>query len=130
MNGYIVGANHPLLAEKNLTLRQLFASHTPFILRERGSGTRAVLEEALELHGLEPLKPILELGSTEAIKQAVAAGLGVSFVSEHTVKLEVAVGLVKILSLTDFELKRPLYLVYVQSKKLSRASKTFLELLT
>jgi DNA-binding transcriptional LysR family regulator len=125
----IVGANHPLLAEKELSLGQLFENQTALILRERGSGTRAVLEEALGLHGIGPIKPVLELGSTEAIKQAVAAGLGVSFVSEHTIKLEVAAGLVRVIPLTDFELKRPLYLVYVRSKRLSKATQVFLEFL-
>ena len=87
------------------------------------------MEEALALHGLGTIRPVMELGSTEAIKQAVTAGLGLSFVSEHTIRLEAAAGLLKVLQLRDFSVKRPLYLVYVEAKSLSRAAQAFLDML-
>jgi DNA-binding transcriptional LysR family regulator len=118
-----------LIAEKHLTLKALHKEKTPFILREQGSGTRTVLEAAIAAQGLQAISPFMELGSTEAIKKVVATGLGVSFVSEHTIQLELAANILKRVSLVDFVLKRPLYLVYLKQKRLSRAAQTFLELL-
>jgi DNA-binding transcriptional LysR family regulator len=126
----IVPPGHHLLAKPDLTLAGLLETAPNFILREKGSGTRAVLEKAIEERGeLANLKPMLELGSTEAIKQAVRAGLGISFVSEHTVKLEVAAELLRVAPLKDFTLKRPLFLVYLKAKRYSRAVEAFIRLL-
>ena len=117
----------PLLAQQPLTIEAL--AHEPFILREAGSGTRTVLEEALARRGLPPLSPSLELGSTEAIKNAVAAGLGISFVSEHTIQLERAAQLVVVVPLEDFTVTRSLSLVYPKRRRLSRAAHMFLEVI-
>lgn len=95
--------------------------------RSQGSGTRAVLEEAIAARGLRPIHPFMELGSTEAIKKVVAAGLGVSFVSEHAIGLELAAGLVRRVPLPDFQVTRPLYLVYPKQQQLSRAAQAFLD---
>lgn len=117
----------PLLAQQPLTIEAL--AHEPFILREAGSGTRTVLEKALARRGLPPLSPSLELGSTEAIKNAVAAGLGISFVSEHTIQLERAAQLVVVVPLEDFAVTRSLSLVYPKRRRLSRAAHLFLEVI-
>ena len=117
----------PLLAQPPLPIEAL--AHEPFILREAGSGTRTVLEEALARRGLPPLSPSLELGSTEAIKNAVAAGLGISFVSEHTIQLERAAQLVVVVPLEDFTVTRSLSLVYPKRRRLSRAAHMFLEVI-
>jgi DNA-binding transcriptional LysR family regulator len=124
----IDSTQQPLIQQTELDLTTLIDSAVPFILREIGSGTRAVLDDALQQHNLI-VKPVLELNSLEAIKRMVAAGLGVSFVSEHSVQLEIKVGLVRQVPVTNFKLIRSLYLVYLQSKKLSQATKAFLELL-
>lgn len=115
--------------EQELTIQQFLAARPPFILREQGSGTRSVLEKALAGKGVGSIHPIMELGSTEAIKRVVAAGLGVSFVSEHTVQLEVASGRLKLLHFNDFVVKRPLSIVYIKGKRLSKAAQTFLQLI-
>ncbi len=125
----IAHMDYALPISGDLSLKRLFESNVSFILREKGSGTRAVMEEALILHGLGPIRPVMELGSTEAIKQAVTAGLGLSFVSEHTIKLETAAGLLKVLPLPDFSVKRPLYLIYVEARSLSRSARAFLDML-
>ena len=92
--------------------------------------TRAVLEHALAERGLEQALTIgMELGSTEAIKLAVAAGLGISFISEHTLHLELATGRLSQLALSDFMLRRSLNITYVAEKRLSRAAHVFLELI-
>ena len=69
----------------------------PLILRERGSGTRDVVERALRKAGLElkKLRVVMELDSTEAVKSAVRAGLGVGFVSEWALSREIALGMLK-----------------------------------
>jgi DNA-binding transcriptional LysR family regulator len=123
----IAPAATPLLAQQPLTIEAL--AHEAFILREAGSGTRTVLEEALARRGLPPLSPSLELGSTEAIKNAVAAGLGISFVSEHTIQLERAAQLVVVVPLEDFTVTRSLSLVYPKRRRLSRAAHMFLEVI-
>jgi DNA-binding transcriptional LysR family regulator len=116
-------------SQEHVHLHHLLENNTPFILREPGSGTREVLEKALVTRGFQPIRSFMELGSTEAIKQAVRAGLGLAFVSEHTIKLELAAGLLKRISLVDFKLTRPLYIVYLKHKKLSKVTQVFLELL-
>jgi DNA-binding transcriptional LysR family regulator len=113
----------------HLHLRHLLENDASFILRELGSGTREVLEEALEMRGFQPIPPFIELGSTEAIKQAVRAGLGLAFVSEHAIKLELAAGLLRRVPLVDFKLTRPLFIVYPKQKRVSKAAHAFLELL-
>ena len=75
------------------------------------------------------MKPAFELGSVEATKRAVAAGLGIAFVSEHTIELEVAFGLLVRIPLSDLKLERPLFLVYLEDKRLSNAARAFLDLI-
>jgi DNA-binding transcriptional LysR family regulator len=116
--------------EQPASLQQLLDSNAPFLFRERGSGTRHVIEEALAARGFRAIHPLMELGSTEAIKQAVISDLGLAFVSEHTIHLEVAAGLVKCVPLNDFMLTRPLSVIYPKHRKLSKAAQAFLELLS
>lgn len=80
---------HPLAARRALTLDRLAAE--PVIVREPGSGTRDVAERALAQHGVR-LRVLMQLASTEAIKQAVAAGLGAAIVSRAAVADQVALG--------------------------------------
>lgn len=111
------------------TIHQFLAQQPPFILREQGSGTRSVLENALAAQGVAPIHPIMELGSTEAIKHVVAAGLGVSFVSEHTIQLEVASGRLRQVPLKRFVVQRPLSIVRLKGKRISKAAEAFLQLI-
>jgi len=126
----IASPQHPLARDnEQVSLQHLLDENIPFIRREQGSGTRAVLEEALAARGLSPLQTSMELGSTEAIKRAVAAGLGVSFVSEHTIGLELATGQLRRVPLTDFTLIRPLFIIFPRQRRLSRATQVFLQLI-
>jgi DNA-binding transcriptional LysR family regulator len=125
----IDSVEQPFVRQATLTLEQLLDANPHFILRERGSGTRVVLEQALENLGLKPVKPFLEMNNLEAIKRTVSAGLGISFISEHTVQVEIKAGLLKRVPLSDFKLMRSLYLIYVKSKRLSRAAQAFIKLL-
>jgi DNA-binding transcriptional LysR family regulator len=78
------------------------------IVRERGSGSREVVAQALAVHGIEPRRT-LEIGSTEAIKQIVAAGLGVSIVSRATVQDQVALGRLKTIVMNGLPIERTLW---------------------
>jgi DNA-binding transcriptional LysR family regulator len=69
----------------------------------------------------------MELGSTEAIKQGIIAGMGISVLSQHTVSLELAAGTMKVLNVEGFPLKRHWYIAHLVDKQLSLVSRTFLE---
>lgn len=125
----IASAHSVQTTEEQPTIHQFLAEHPPFILREQGSGTRSVLEKALAAQGVDPIHPIMELGSAEAIKRVVAAGLGVSFVSEHTIQLEVASGRLRRVPLKGFVVQRPLSIVWIKGKRLSKAAQVFLQLI-
>ena len=79
----IVARRHPLARRRTLPGAALAGE--PYIAREEGSSTRAVAERSLADLGVT-LSPVMELGSTEAVREAVAAGLGVSIVSRHAVR--------------------------------------------
>lgn len=125
----IDSVSRPLLKEAEWTIEALLDSPIPFILRETGSGTRAVLEHALEQQNLTPPKPLLEMNSLEGIKRAVAAGLGIAFVSAHSIRDEERFGVLRRVPLTNFRPQRALYLIYLRAKKLSRTSQVFIQLI-
>jgi len=79
----IVARRHPLARRRLLAATALAGQQ--YIAREEGSSTRAVAERSLADLGVT-LRPVMELGSTEAVREAVAAGLGVSVVSRHAVQ--------------------------------------------
>jgi len=95
-----------------------------FILRERGSGTRATLERFLQAHRLEP-RVTMEMTSNETIKQAVMAGMGISFLSLHTIGLELEHGLIATLEVEGTPIVRGWYVVHTLSKLLSPAAEAF-----
>ena len=100
----------------------------PLLVRERGSGTREVVEGALERHGLR-VAPVMTLGSTEAIKNAVAKGLGVALVSSLTIDLELSTGRLVAIELSDLEIHRALHLLTLEGKPPSPVVQEFLRLL-
>ncbi|HEY3756319.1 MAG TPA: LysR family transcriptional regulator [Opitutaceae bacterium] len=117
---------HPLSRARRVTAREL--CREPFIQREEGSGTRAVVDRALRRRGLKP-KPLLTLASPEAIKSAVAAGLGLSIVSRLVIGLEVQAGLLRIIPVADLKIMRPLHLQRIRGRAESPAVGKFIELL-
>jgi DNA-binding transcriptional LysR family regulator len=116
--------NHPLVGKKNVSLAEI--AKEPLIVREPGSGIRDATFRAFEAKGLRP-KVRMELGSNEAIKHAVAAGLGLSVLSLHTLTLEGTEGAVAILDVEGFPILRNWYIVYPKGKELSLVASTFLE---
>ena len=122
----IAPPGHPLLTQAPVPAARLLQE--PLILREPGSGTRAVLERALAALGLT-VQPLMSLGSTEAIKRAVAAGAGLAVVSRLALGLELETGRLALLPLSDLTLNRPLHRLTRRGAYESRAGKAFREML-
>jgi DNA-binding transcriptional LysR family regulator len=99
-----------------------------FLLREVGSGTRAAVEELFEVAGM-PLRIGMVLGHIEAIKQAVAAGLGVSVLSEVAVKREVQYHRLAILQVEHFPIQRRWYIARLAERPLMASAAEFIEFL-
>lgn len=95
-----------------------------FIAREHGSGTRSAMENFFAEHRFAP-HIAMEMSSNETIKQAVMAGLGLSFLSLHTVGLEVKTGLLKVLDIAGAPVMRTWNVVHLGSKVLSPAAEAF-----
>ena len=118
----IAAAGHPLAKSARLSVKDL-ASET-MIVREAGSGTRVAMEGFFREHSIVPHIG-MEMGSNEAIKQAVVAGLGISFISQHTLGLELSTGRLAILKVEDMPVMRHWYLVRHSSKRLTPALGAF-----
>ena len=96
----------------------------PFIVREQGSGTRHAMTRFFAEHRFEP-RITMEMGSNETIKQAVMAGMGVSFLSLHTIGLELRSGLLCRVDIVGTPVIRHWHLVHLQSKVPSPAAEAF-----
>jgi DNA-binding transcriptional LysR family regulator len=122
----IVPPQHELSAQRKVKLNELLKY--AYIAREEGSGTREVIEEYLSSAGLKPsdVHVAMELGSPEAIKGAVEAGMGVSIVSEVTIHKELKLGTLVALDL-ELPLERPFSFVHQKQKFRQRAMDELLE---
>jgi len=116
-------ADHALAGERQIPLERL--AREPFLLRESGSGTRIATERLFAAHGLK-LNVRMELGSNEAIKQAIIGGLGVSVLSRHTLTMEAPAGEITVLDVEGFPIERHWYVVYPSGKQLSVVARAFL----
>jgi len=103
-----------------------FREH-PLLIREEGSATRLLTERALRRAGLE-CRPVMELDHTEAIKQAVMAGLGVALVSVHAVRREIAAGYLSALRVRGLELRRHFHVIHDEHRPLSGSARAFVSL--
>lgn len=119
-------ASHPLVGQKQIPIELL--ADEPFIMREPGSGTRKSVQELFDRHGVS-VKVRLELGSNEAIKQAIAGGLGISVLSRHTLALEGATEQLAILDVQEFPIQNQWYVIYPKGKQLSIVAQAFFEYL-
>lgn len=122
----LAARNHPLAAQKHIPPQRL--EEEQFLMREPGSGTRLATEQFFRERGLK-LKVRMELGSNEAIKQAVAGGLGIAVLSAHTLALERSIDDLAILDVEGFPIRRNWYLAYPRDKQLSVVAQVFLEFL-
>jgi DNA-binding transcriptional LysR family regulator len=118
----ICAPDHPLLAQDDRRVSVL--GSYPFIVREPGSGTRHAMDTFFAAHRFEP-RVVMELQSNETIKQAVMAGLGLSFISLHTLGLELDARLLEILPLEGTPVMRSWNVVCMPSHLLSPAAEAF-----
>ena len=107
----VVSAAHPWHGKKTATLEEVRAE--PLIVRERGSGSRHALEKALAEVGLDlsDFRVVGEMGSTQAIKQGVKAGVGISLISKRAVAEECQHGTLHCVKVKDLRFSRAFYLV-------------------
>ncbi|HEX8914915.1 MAG TPA: LysR family transcriptional regulator, partial [Humisphaera sp.] len=118
----IAAPSHPLAGKKQV--RAEAVCREPFVVREAGSGTRAVVERALAARGLA-VQPVMAVGSTIVIKRAVAAGVGVAFVSRLACELELRTGTLVELKVADLKIARPLYRLRVRGRHEGKAVAEF-----
>lgn len=113
-------------AKKSLGISDF--ANLPFVLREQGSGTRREFEKILEREGIESnqLNIVGIFGSTDAIKQAVKEGMGVSILSRRSVKDELKCGLLKEIKIKDADMKRQFYIITHRKRTLPHLYKMFL----
>jgi LysR family transcriptional regulator, low CO2-responsive transcriptional regulator len=121
---YVVVAapDHPLAAKKRIPISRI--TQEPFIVREKGSDTWHSMEDAFGSH-IGELNIGMEIKSTETIKQAVMAGMGVSFLSAHTVSRELHAGSLVVLNVQGFPLMLNWYIVHRKSKRLPPVALAF-----
>ncbi|WPE16969.1 LysR family transcriptional regulator [Candidatus Thioglobus autotrophicus] len=115
----IAHPEHPLLKNNKNTIKNL--TNETLITREQGSGTRITIERIIGMQ----LNSDIEINSNEAIIQAVQAGLGIGFVSKHTVKLELENNVIKQLNIDKFPITRHWYIVHNSKNKLSPIAERF-----
>lgn len=125
----IAPAGHRWARMSGITKEELLAE--PFVLRETGSGTGRAVAKALRQAGIDPatLKVAVHLGSNEAVKRAVMAGIGVSYVSALSVQRELEQGALIQVPVADVEIKREFFLVERRGRELSPAAVAFKEIM-
>jgi DNA-binding transcriptional LysR family regulator len=125
MKDPLVAISHPshALARKRKVTADMLCRE-PFVVRETGSTTRSLVERALAAAG-HAISPALSLGSTEAVKQAVAAGLGVAMVSNLAAAGDVAAGRLALLRVTGLSIDRPVHYVRPRGRQESKAAVAF-----
>ena len=122
----VAAPSHPLVGQRGIALARLMRE--PFVVRERGSDTWNSMEEGFG-GDLGAINIAMEIRSTETIKQAVIAGMGVSFLSAHTVGQELKAGSLRVLDVQGFPLMLHWYVVHRRSKRLPPVAQAFKDFL-
>ncbi len=122
----VAAPDHPLVRRKNLPFSAL--AEYKFVVREEGSGTRAAMQRLFE-ENKTPLQMVMSMPSNETIKQAVMAGMGLSFLSMRTVRHELASGHLALLDVQGLPQINHWYVTHLSSKKLSPAARAFKDFL-
>lgn len=125
----VVPAGHPWATRKTVSLDEL--RRAPMVMRERGSGSRQALERVLDEAGLSlaSFRIVGEMGSTQAIKQAVRAGVGVALISRRAVEDECRAGLVACVKVKDLKVTRSFHLIVHKDRTRSPLAQAFVEFL-
>jgi DNA-binding transcriptional LysR family regulator len=123
-----VPASHPLSNRRAVKVEEL--REIPFIIREKGSATRDIIEECLEKQlrtSLSRFNVICEMGSSEAVKEAILAGLGVSILSVFAIERELKQGMLATVDISDCAVERYFYLIYKKQLSLMKYHKRFFD---
>jgi DNA-binding transcriptional LysR family regulator len=120
----IAAPNHPLSAKRRIA--EDVVALESFIVREPGSGTRVAMQEFFDQRSLK-FKVGMEMASNETIKQAVMAGMGVSFISRHTIELELHTRRLVALDVRGLPLIRQWHVAHLAKKRLSPTARAFKE---
>jgi DNA-binding transcriptional LysR family regulator len=121
--------HHPLLDENHAMAKPSLLLDSPLILRERGSGTRKVLEDGLNRIGmnLDHIQPYIELGSTEAIKSLVEQNLGISVISRMAIEKELKLQSLKMYRFQQLSLTRQFFYVHKKKAVLPHQAEVFIK---
>lgn len=117
-------ADHPLAGARKIPIKRL--ANEVFLMREPGSGIRESTFRLFAEHGIKP-RVRMELGSNEAIKQAVIGGLGIAVLSLHTLGAEAKTAPIALLDVDNFPIHRQWHIVHPRGKALSVVASRFLE---
>ena len=118
----VAGASHPLTRKRRVSAAEV--GHAELVMREPGSGTRTVIEDAYARQGYE-LSPKLSVGSAEAIKRMLRLGNAVAWVSRQTVADELAAGVLVQLRVHDLKIERDLNMIWRKARALSPSASAF-----
>ena len=121
---FVAGRNFPLAGKKSLSIHDI--ADKPFLLTEKGMGYRRVLDDALAKQFIE-LHPILEIGRTDIIMNALASGHAVSFLPDFVTRKKVENGELVYLDVRDVETEVYQQLIYHKRKWISRALEAFIQ---
>lgn len=123
-----VPEGHHWIGAEAVSLKNLLEA--PFVMREKGSATREILGDFLSEHAvidLNQLNIVAEMGSSEAVKEAVIAGLGISVLSLHAVKRELEQGIIVEIPIQGWQIVRQVYLIYRHQLGIMRHHQLFLD---
>jgi DNA-binding transcriptional LysR family regulator len=118
----IASPDHPLVRRRRIPLKSL--ARESFIIREQGSGTRASMEHVFRERAV-PFRASMEVSSNETIKQAVMAGMGISFISSHTIGLESQTRRLAVLDVVGLPIVRDWYVIHLRERVLSPIAAAF-----
>lgn len=122
----VAAPGHPLAGKKRIPIARVMRE--PFVVREKGSDTWHSMEDGFGQH-LAQINTAMVIKSTETIKQAVIADMGISFLSTHTISLELQAGSLCVLDVQGFPLMLNWYLVHRKNKKLPPVAQAFRDFL-
>lgn len=118
----VASPEHALAARKRIALKAM--EDETFLVREPGSGTRSAMERFFAERGIK-VRVGMEMSSNETIKQAVMAGMGISFISQHTIGLELATNQLTVLKVEGLPVVRQWFIVHRKDKRLSPSAEAF-----
>ena len=122
----VVPPGHAWAKRRDIVPKSL--ADQPLLMREQGSATRSVTERTLQRAGVR-FQVAMELDHTEAIKQAVMAGLGVAFVSIYAVRGEIAAGRLCALRLRGIRMQRHFHVIHHEARRVTASARAFIALL-